>query len=396
MRRFRGVRFFFKVFLISLFAGIVVVGIVLTAAWRYRDPILNYIASYVPQAPLLEVPETPVVPIAAGEVSNTTVASETVTTDTPLSVTDVVAKTNDSVVSISLTSATGSVLGKGTGFFVTRDGLVVTNRHVVNMQGATITVTTTDGIERKATLVAIDPVLDIGIVRVAGTNFTPLVLGNSDTLSSGQSVVAIGYALGAFQNSVSVGVISGLSRSVIASGNNGEAEYLDQVIQTDAAINRGNSGGPLLNLKGEVIGVNVATATTSQSIGFALPINDVKQAVSSVQKTGRIIRPYIGVRYTQITPEIAASRNLSVNYGVLVEQGRTVLDSAVMPGSPAAAAGIVAGDIILTLDGVKLDQAHSFASLIRQKTVGKTVSVVVLRSGVQQTVRITLGEAPRN
>lgn len=394
-RRLRGVKFFFKVFFISLLAGIVVVALVLGAVWLMRARIVAYIASYAPQSTLVDIRETPVVPIALGEVVTevaVTPPQDTVTVEVPLSVTEVVAKTNASVVSVTL-SNNGASVGKGTGFFVSKDGLIVTNRHVVSTTGATITVTTTDGKERNATLVATDPVLDIAILRVQGTTFVPLVLGDSSALSSGQSVVAIGYALGTFQNSVSVGVISGLSRSIIASGSNGESEYLDQVIQTDAAINKGNSGGPLLNLKGEVIGVNVATATTSQSIGFALPINDVKQVVTSVQKTGRIIRPYIGVRYTQITTEVAQSKSLPVTYGVLVGPGKNAEDVAVLPGSPAERAGIISGDILLSLDGVKLDQAHSFSSLIRQKTVGKTVSVVVLRAGVQQTLRVTLAEA---
>jgi len=395
-RRFRGMKFFFKVFLISLLTGIVVIGVIVGIAWFFRARIMGYIASYVPQPQLVEIPETEVIPIASGELSDNPVVTggAIAASDVPLSITEVVAKTNASVVSITLSNMAGSSLGKGTGFFVSKDGLIVTNRHVVSSTGAKITVTTTDGKERGATLVATDPVLDIAILRVQGTSFVPLDLGDSSTLSSGQSVVAIGYALGTFQNSVSVGVISGLSRSVIASGQNGEAEYLDQVIQTDAAINRGNSGGPLLNLKGEVIGVNVATATTSQSIGFALPINDVKQAITSVQKTGRIIRPFVGVRYTQITSEVAQVRSLPVTYGILVGQGKNLEDVAVLPGSPAELAGITSGDILLTLDGVKLDQAHSFASLVRQKTVGRSVSITLLRSGVEQTVKLTLTEAP--
>lgn len=394
-RKLRHFRFIGRVFLISLAAGLVLLMLVAGVLWAFKDRILTSIALYVPAPQLREIPETPVVPLAGGEVA---VASDTASVeeaeDIPLSVTEVVAKADDSVVSITLTNSVGKVVGKGTGFFVSSSGMLVTNRHVVDTPGATFTVTTTDGKERPATLAATDPVLDIAIMRVSGSGFTPLALGNSDTLSTGQSVVAIGYALGTFQNSVSVGVISGLSRSVVARGSNGDSEYLDAVIQTDAAINKGNSGGPLLNLKGEVVGVSVASALTSQSVGFALPINDVKQAITSVQKTGRIIRPYVGVRYTQITPEIAAERGLSVNYGVVIEEGKTGTGAAVLAGSPAAAAGIMSGDIILTFNGVKLDQAHSFASLIRQKTVGTTVTLVVLRAGVTTPYKVTLAEAP--
>lgn len=394
-RKLRHFRFIGRVFLISLSAGLVLLALVVGVLWAFKDRILTSIALYVPAPQLREIPETPVIPLSGGEVA---VASDTRTAveaeDIPLSITEVVAKADDSVVSITLTNSLGKIVGKGTGFFVSSNGMIVTNRHVVDTPGATFTVTTTDGKERPATLVATDPVLDIAIVRVTGSTFTPLVLGNSDTLSTGQSVIAIGYALGTFQNSVSVGVVSGLSRSVVARGSNGDAEYLDAVIQTDAAINKGNSGGPLLNLKGEVIGVNAASALTSQSIGFALPINDVKQAITSVQKTGRIIRPYVGVRYTQITPDVASDRGLAVSYGVIVEEGRTSSDVAVLPGSPAALVGIMSGDIILSFNGVKLDQAHSFASLIRQKTVGSTVTLLVLRGGVTAPYKVTLAEAP--
>ncbi|MFZ4500331.1 MAG: S1C family serine protease [Minisyncoccia bacterium] len=393
-RKLRHFRFIGKVFLISLSAGIVLLALVAGVVWAFKDRILTSIALYVPPPQLPKIAETPVIPLSGGEVivaADSAVVPEE--KDIPLSVSEVVAKADDSVVSITLTNSVGRILGKGTGFFVTKDGLIVTNRHVVDTSGASFTVTTTDGKERSATLVAIDPVLDIALVRVAGSGFTPLVLGNSNTLSTGQSVIAIGYALGTFQNSVSVGVVSGLSRSVVARGNNGDSTYLDAVIQTDAAINKGNSGGPLLNLKGEVIGVNAASALTSQSIGFALPINDVKQAITSVQKTGRIIRPYVGVRYTQITPDVASERGLSVNYGVIVEPGRSQADIAVLPGSPAAIAGIMSGDIILSLNGVKLDQARSFASLIRQKTVGATVTLLVLRNGVTAPYTVTLAEA---
>lgn len=392
-RRFRQYRYIVRIFLISFCAGLVLLGLVFGILWMYRDTILTRIALYVPQSPLTEIEETPVVPIAGGEVAQGVPAEGVIA---PMTAQEVVAKANDSVVSIALTSSTGRALGKGTGFFVSADGLIVTNRHVVSSTGSTITVTTADGIARPATLVAMDPILDIAIVRVQGKNYKPLVLGNSDTLSSGQSVIAIGYALGTFQNSVSVGVVSGLSRSIVAQGANGDAEYLDQVIQTDAAINRGNSGGPLLNLNGEVVGVNVATVTTSQSISFAIPINDVKQAVTSVQKTGRIIRPYVGVRYTQITPDIALRRSLPVSYGVLVEEGLTAADVAVLPGSPAALVGIRSGDIILSLNGTKLDQAHSFASLVRQKTVGTTVTLRILREGIEQSYKVTLTEAPQS
>lgn len=203
-------------------------------------------------------------------------------------------------------------------------------------------------------------------------------------------MVAIGFALGQFQNSISVGVISGLSRSIVAGGlSDGGTEQLDRVIQTDAAINPGNSGGPLINLKGEVIGVNVATATRGQSIGFAIPVNNVKQVIDSVKRTGTIVRPFVGVEYVQITELIKSELSLPVNYGILVQQ--------VVPGSPANIAGIVKGDIILAIDGVKLNGDPSFATIIRGKFVGQTVSLQILTAkGTSTTINVKLIQAPNN
>ena len=175
-------------------------------------------------------------------------------------------------------------IGGGSGFFITSDGLIVTNRHVVDQKDVDYTVYTNDGKKHTATVVARDPVLDIALIKITGSGFPFLTLGNSDSLEVGHTVVAIGNALAEFRNTVSVGVVSGLSRSITTGDNTGKTELLDHVIQTDAAINPGNSGGPLLNLKGEVIGVNVAVAQGSQSIGFALPINTVRGAIDSVKK----------------------------------------------------------------------------------------------------------------
>ena len=204
------------------------------------------------------------------------------------------------------------------------------------------------------------------MLRVGGS-FPYLTLGNSDSLQVGQSVIAIGNALAEYRNTVSVGVISGLARSVVAGNSSGNTELLDHVIQTDAAINPGNSGGPLLNLSGQVIGVNVAIAQGSQNIGFALPINSVKSAIESVKTTGKIIRPYLGIRYVAINAEMKDKNNLTVDYGVLVKAGTNQNELAVIPGSPADKAGIVENDIILEVDGVKLDEKNTLASIVRQK-----------------------------
>ncbi len=293
-------------------------------------------------------------------------------------------------------------IGGGSGFFVSADGLIVTNRHVVEDEEATYTVITSDDERHEAEVVAIDPVLDIAIIKVKGEGTPPavgqsfpfLTFGDSDKVQVGQSAIAIGNALGEFGNTVSVGVVSGLSRSIIASGEGGQPEVLDEVIQTDAAINPGNSGGPLLDLAGRVIGVNVAVARGSENIGFALPINLVKSAVDSVKATGKIVRPYIGVRYQMITKALKEKNKLSVDYGALVARGETPEDLAVIPGSPADKVGIVENDIILEIDDNKLDDDQSLASLIRQKKVGDEITLKLLHRGSEKTIKLTLEAAP--
>jgi serine protease Do len=285
-------------------------------------------------------------------------------------------------------------IGGGSGFLVTSNGLIVTNKHVVEMKDAEYTVFTNDGKKHVAKVIARDPVLDIAVIKIDGTGYPYLELGDSDSLNIGQSVIAIGNALGEFRNTVSVGVVSGLSRSVVAGDGSGKSELLDHVIQTDAAINPGNSGGPLLNLSGKVVGVNVAVAQGSQSIGFALPVNTIRSVVESVKSTGKIVRPFVGVRYVAINAEIKEKNNLTVDYGILVQRGETKSDLAVIPGSPADKAGIVENDIILEIDGVKIDQDQDFASIIRNKKVGDTIVLKMLHKGVEKTVNVTLESAP--
>jgi len=205
--------------------------------------------------------------------------------------------------------------------------------------------------------------------------------------------VAIGNALGEFRNSVSVGVVSGLARSIVAADDRGQTEQLDQVIQTDAAINPGNSGGPLLNLAGEVVGVNVATSRGADNIGFALPAHAVRSVVESVIETGEIVRPYLGVRYVMINERIKELNNLTVEYGALVVRGETREELAVMPGSPADKVGILENDIIMAVDGIGL-RDKDLVSVLRTKPVGATVVLTVLSKGVEETISVTLEKAP--
>lgn len=285
-------------------------------------------------------------------------------------------------------------VGGGTGFFVTEDGLIVTNRHVVEDEKAEYTVLLSDGKKYDAKVLARDEVLDIAIIKVAGSNFEYLDLGDSETISVGQSVIAIGNALAEFQNSVSVGVISGLSRSLVAGDSMGNSELLEHVIQTDAAINPGNSGGPLLDLRGNVIGVNVAVVKGSENIGFALPINSVKSIINSVKETGKIVRPYVGIRYVQIDEQMKKENDLSVDYGILVIRGEGKNEIAVIPGSPADKAGILENDIVLELDGKKLDKDQSFSLLIREKKVGDFVNLKVLSKGLEKNIKLKLENMP--
>lgn len=287
-------------------------------------------------------------------------------------------------------------IGGGSGFFVSKDGLIVTNKHVVDQKNVEYTVFTNDGKKHIAKVIARDPVLDIALIKIEGSNFPYLSLGNSDSLEVGQNVIAIGNALGEFRNTVSVGVVSGLARSITAGDRSGSIENLDHVIQTDAAINPGNSGGPLLNLRGEVIGVNVAIVQGSQNIGFALPINTVRGAIESVKSTGKIVRPYIGVRYVAINAEMKEKNNLTVDYGVLVKAGSNPNELAVIPGSPADKAGIVENDIILEIDGVKIDEDTSLATIVRGKNIGQVINLKILHRGEQKNVQVILEAARDN
>ncbi|MGB9763501.1 MAG: S1C family serine protease [Minisyncoccia bacterium] len=287
-------------------------------------------------------------------------------------------------------------IGGGTGFFISSDGLIVTNKHVVKDNNAEYTVLTNDGKKYDAKVLAKDSILDIAILKIKGNNFPYLTLGDSSKLKLGQTVIAIGNALGEFRNSVSVGVISGLSRTIKAHDYTGNVESLDEVIQTDAAINPGNSGGPLLDLNGKVIGINVAMESGAENIAFALPINTLKPIIESVKQYGEIIRPYLGIRYVVIDDNLKQKNHLPVNYGVLVLRGNNSDELAVIPGSPADKAGIQENDIILEIDGKKLTPDQSLAQIISQKKVGDIVKLKILHKGQEKTIEVKLEKAPQD
>tara|TARA_B100000508_G_scaffold120018_2_gene100928 strand:+ start:525 stop:1721 length:1197 start_codon:yes stop_codon:yes gene_type:complete len=286
-------------------------------------------------------------------------------------------------------------VGGGSGFIVSNDGLIVTNRHVVDDPDASYTVLLNDGTAYDVEVLALDPLFDIAILQISSDlqeSLTFVRFGDSEDLALGQTVVAIGNALAEFRNSVSVGVVSGLARSIVASDNLGQSESLDQVIQTDAAINPGNSGGPLLNRSGEVVGVNVAVSSDAENIGFALPSNVVKGVVDSVREHGRIIRPFLGVQYVMLNEHLAERYETSVSYGALVVADGRLGDRAVALDSPAEEAGITEGTIILSVDGLELFD-RDLASVLRSKQVGQTVELVILQDGVEKEIFVLLDQA---
>jgi serine protease Do len=285
-------------------------------------------------------------------------------------------------------------VGGGSGFIISPDGLIVTNRHVVDDASATYTVVLADGSKHDAKVLARDTAIDLALIKIDGKNLPTLSLGDSDSLQLGDTVVAIGNALGEFSNSVTRGIVSGINRTITA-GDMGGSEVIDQAIQTDAAINPGNSGGPLLNLAGQVVGVNTAVSQQGQSVGFAIPINIAKQSIESVQKFGRIIRPYLGVRYVIINTDMSKQNQLPFSYGALVSRGTDPGQVAVVPGSPADKAGIMENDILLEADGVKIDADHTLVSAIVKKKVGDTISLKIYHKGDTKTVTVTLAETPQ-
>ncbi|MFH1509743.1 MAG: trypsin-like peptidase domain-containing protein [Candidatus Nealsonbacteria bacterium] len=293
-------------------------------------------------------------------------------------------------------------VGGGTGFIVSKDGMILTNKHVALDKEAEYTVFTNDGKTYPAKVLARDPLQDIAVLKIDQdkivtdggelilNDFPVVKLGDSSGIKIGQTVVAIGNALGEFRNTISVGVISGLGRTISASS--GEfTETLENVIQTDAAINKGNSGGPLLNLRGEVIGINTAMVQDAQSIGFAIPINDVKKGIEQARTLGKIVYPFLGVRYLLITESIQKERGLSVDYGVLLIRGLNG-EPAVSVNSAADKAGLKRGDIILELNGEKITYDNSLIKILEKYNPGDTVNLKVLRNQEEIYPSVILGE----
>lgn len=280
----------------------------------------------------------------------------------------------------------------GSGFIVSREGMIVTNKHVVSDTGGKYQIITADNKRYDVQKIYRDPLNDIAIIKIdpaqnIGSSLNPVTFGDSSNLQVGQFVVAIGTALGEFRNTVTTGVVSGLGRGVTAGDEfQGFTEQLNNVIQTSAAINPGNSGGPLVNSSDQVIGINTAVAQNGQNIGFALPVNVVKDSLNNFNQTGQFNRPYLGVAYKFITKDLAIVNNLP--------QGAYVQE--VVQGSPADQAGLKAGDVITKFeDKIINDTNNSLAGLISQKKVGDSITMTVLRDNKTLQVTATLGTAPQ-
>ena len=276
----------------------------------------------------------------------------------------------------------------GSGFIVSRDGLVVTNKHVVANPDFSYIIIDDEENRYEVSNIYRDPLNDIAILQIENPpdNLSVATLGDSSDLQVGQHAIAIGTALGEFRNTVTTGVISGLGRGITAgSPFEGIVERLDNVIQTDAAISPGNSGGPLLNTRGEVIGVNTAVSRAGENIGFAIPINVIKESLENFENTGRFERPFLGVSYVEIDEDTAEERG--VQAGVLVQE--------VIEGSAAAVAGVEVGDIITEIDGQKIaGEEGSLAAIIGSKSIGDDITLTVVRDEEELELNATLGTTP--
>lgn len=281
-------------------------------------------------------------------------------------------------------------VGGGSGFIITSDGLILTNKHVVSDTSADYTVFTNEGKKYSAKVLARHPSLDLAVVKIVASGLPTVDIGDSSGLKLGKTAIAIGNALGEYRNTVSVGVISGLARTITASDGAGQSETIDNVIQTSSAINPGNSGGPLLNLSGQVIGINVAMVSGAQNIGFAIPINAAKKSIESVSTSGQIRVAYLGIRYVMLDSDLAKKYKVSQTSGALVK--RDANSFAVEPNSPADKAGLKEGDVITKVDGKDLNDDNPLRSVIAQKNPGDAMALTVIRDGKEINLDVILGE----
>lgn len=317
------------------------------------------------------------------------------------SIADIADKVSESVVSIVTSTNITDFFGQnrsasaaGTGIIVTKDGYILTNKHVINGASEVSVILDNGTTYEDVKVVAVDPLNDVAFLKINGvSDLTPATLGDSKTIHVGQQVIAIGNALGEYQNTVTSGIVSGTSRSVTASDGSGrQSETLSDMIQTDAAINSGNSGGPLVNAAGEVIGINTATSATAENMGFAIPISSAKGMLNQLIENGKAERTYLGVYSVEITPEAAKAYNLPVTSGAYIYSSSAY--TAVAKDSPAAKAGLKDKDIVTSINGAKVGSAGSLSSLIGEYKPGDTVQLTVIREGNEIAINATLEGYP--
>lgn len=296
-------------------------------------------------------------------------------------------------------------IGGGSGFFVSEDGLVLTNRHVVLDANAKYNVLADGDKKYEAVVLARDPINDVAILKISSNVPGPLglsvskekipyiKLGETTRLRLGQTVIAVGNALGEFQNTVSTGVVSGLSRFISASSDMmGRQERLRGLIQTDAAINPGNSGGPLVNLEGEAIGINVAVIFGAQNIGFTIPIERAKKDLDEIKKFGRIRRPYLGIRYMLLNKFLKDRFELPIDHGALIINEGVPGDAAVIPNSPAAASGLKEFDVVTHCDGKEISDKETLEDMLAGREIGDEIKLKIFREGKESEAKVRLGE----
>lgn len=323
---------------------------------------------------------------------------------------DIAARVSPSVVSIRVVGSTvtsfygsGQQEGAGTGIILSEDGIIVTNRHVVPPGTTEVKITLSDGTEYEGVQIigrtGSSDSLDIAFLKIAdtqGRKLVPATIGDSAAVKVGDPVIAIGNALGQFQNTVTSGIISGFGRDIEAANSDGtEVGSLENLFQTDAAINAGNSGGPLVNILGQVIGINTAVAADgAQGIGFAIPINDVAGLINSVKEKGVLERPFLGVGYVSLTNDAAEFYGLSITRGAYVLPSLPGKPSSVITDGPAYKAGIRERDIIVKVNDQPVDENNSLSARINKYQVGEKVTLTIIRDGNEQKIDVTLGVAP--
>ena len=283
-------------------------------------------------------------------------------------------------------------IGGGSGFIVDPNGIILTNKHVISEPNAEYTVIASDGKRYPASVAARDPVDDVAILKIKAKNLPVIQLGDSSNLELGEEVLAIGNTLGIFRNTVSMGIISGLARSIAAKPDPKEpVQELRGLIQTDTAINPGNSGGPLINMDGEVVGINAAIVFGAQNVGFAIPINAAKRDLADLKKFGRVRRPLLGLRYIMIDDNLKEKMKLPVNYGALIA-GHGIRHEGVVPGTPAAKAGIKEKDIILECNEAKITSDKTIQDFLEEMNVGEILNLKVLRGKKNLSLKVILTE----